>query len=209
MPCNCGGNKVVTPPKANSGQNIVGLMSSKAVVQGDDSVSDNDFELVKYTHPNRGQHPVYGTATRNFYGHRGGGSVFLVHRSDIAAAPNLFQIVNKVPAAPATPVPPPPPPEALSNIKPVNIGISVAEEVDLSESTADEPTVIDKAVKNAKFDIELIPGVTPAVAKGLAAHGLVSPESIIKAGKQGLLQVKGIADKRAEVILGFVEEKYA
>ena len=78
-------------------------------------MDDSLYVLVKYTHPNRGQHIVMGMATQTKYGYRGGGEIFLVHKQDIAAQPHLYEVIPNEP----TPIPQvapvlPPPPEAVT-----------------------------------------------------------------------------------------------
>jgi hypothetical protein len=90
-------------------------------------MDDSQYVLVKYTHPNIGQHTVMGMATQTKYGYRGGGEIFLVHAQDIAAQPHLFAVIEVKPtpipqAAPAVPPPPvavvdPPKPKVRAKAK--------------------------------------------------------------------------------------------
>ena len=57
--------------------------------------TDEKFVLVKYLHPNRGNHHVIGSSTKTKYGYRAGGNVFLVHIDDINAQPHLFEAAEK------------------------------------------------------------------------------------------------------------------
>lgn len=57
-------------------------------------MSDDSFKLIRYMHPNSGQHRVIGSATGVDYGQRGGGEEFLVHEDDVAANPSLFAVVR-------------------------------------------------------------------------------------------------------------------
>ena len=58
-------------------------------------IDDGDVVMIRYKHPNRGQHQVRGSATRRDYGYRGGGEMFLVEHADAVAAPHLFEIVER------------------------------------------------------------------------------------------------------------------
>ena len=57
-------------------------------------MSDNDYKLIRYMHPNMGEHRVIGPVTKNDYGYRGGGQEFLVHVSDIQNNPSLFHDIS-------------------------------------------------------------------------------------------------------------------
>jgi GT2 family glycosyltransferase len=73
--------------------------------------NDEDYVMVKYLHPNRGNHHVIGAETKTKYGYRSGGSQFLVNMKDIKAQPHLFEIIGseaKVPEPEAGRVTAPP-----------------------------------------------------------------------------------------------------
>lgn len=77
MPCfKCGSNqsKIYQVEQTNKG----------------DGMSDDNFVLCLYNHPNTGDHPVVGSSTGMNYGYRAGGNTFLVHKADIASMPDLF-----------------------------------------------------------------------------------------------------------------------
>lgn len=77
-------------------------------------MTDQNFVMIKYAHPNRGKHPVIGTTTRTKYGMRASGEKFLVDRRDAQAQPHLFIVVQEQPIpAPAHRAAPPPPPPSL------------------------------------------------------------------------------------------------
>lgn len=64
------------------------------------AMSDENFVLCIYTHPNLGEHRVIGPATGIDYGWRGGGAEFLVDRRDIAVMPMWFREKYSIPQAP-------------------------------------------------------------------------------------------------------------
>jgi hypothetical protein len=133
----------------------------------------------EYTHPNRGQHRVYGFALftepigpnmikdgdkfRFSYGYRGQGDRFLVHRADIEMAPHLFRA--RVPPAPAV--------------------------ADVAQVEPPPPT----------FDPQAIPGVTKAFAAVFAEREYDSPDCILELGFDGLMLIEGMTDRRANTIL--------
>jgi hypothetical protein len=101
----CGKNRTSVP------SNSAARVTPNKTMNAPAAFSDGDIVLIEYMHPNIGQHPVYGSTTRHFYGYRSRGEQFLVHTSDIKARPSVFVIVAKTETvAPPTPVPPPPKP---------------------------------------------------------------------------------------------------
>jgi len=74
---------------------------------------DEDLVMVKYMHPNRGQHVVVGATTKTKYGYRGGGSQFLVSTKDIKAQPHLFEVIEGNVAPPKQAVTPTAPPVTI------------------------------------------------------------------------------------------------
>jgi len=85
MGCGCqgGGSASITEPRTPE-------MLAQEQARRLSSMSDDNFVMCTYTHPNLGEHRVIGPATQIDYGFRGGGQEFLVHRADVDAAPNLF-----------------------------------------------------------------------------------------------------------------------
>jgi glycosyltransferase involved in cell wall biosynthesis len=106
--CNCGGGNggIITP--ANGAATVAAL--------GEASMSDGDYVLSKYIHPNRGVHGVTGASTRTDYGYRAGGDVFLVHKNDIASQPHLFVPMEALVPPAAAPPPPPPAPQPVTAV---------------------------------------------------------------------------------------------
>jgi len=195
MACNCKGGKAPSTP-------LNGVVQSSTAQESTARLSmnaDSDYEMVKYTHPNRGQHPVIGAATGNSYGFRSGGGseTFLVHRSDIGASPNFFTIASKVPSPPVV------------EVKPLAPPVSIVEPVEEDEKGIDPVASARKlAMNQVKFDLQGLPGVTPAIAKSMISAGLLTPEKIIETGALGLEQVKFVGEKRAKAIFDYVNENY-
>lgn len=172
MPCNCGGKK----------KSVVLDRPAPQVDRSLDMADDN-FVLVRYTHPNRGQHRVIGAATGRDYGYHAGGDMFLVHKRDIEVQ-KFFEVAEttaekKTSAdiyghSPA-PIEPKPLPEA-------------EEELEIDD-------------KRPFFDLQTIAGITSITEQMLHARGVYTPEDVIELGEDGLKEIKGIGDKRAESII--------
>lgn len=190
MGCNCGGKRT----------------NGTATTMAD----DNDFVMILYTHPNTGSHWVVGASTHPApiegfdsaymgpgqykikYGRHSGGrrERFLVHRQDIALQPHYFQQVTDdvLPKVQPEPVTEPTQLPAARPIKPA----SGTQTKDLGPASKQ----VDRP-----FDLQLLPGVTTAVKKAMVAAGLTTKEAILKAGYDGLVEVKGIGDAKADLIL--------
>jgi glycosyltransferase involved in cell wall biosynthesis len=95
--CGCKGNgrSPVSLEQTSPDRGMVLAIPSSP--NGSATMSDADYSLAKYTHPNTGLHSVVGGHTGIKYGYRGGGEVFLVHRDDIQAQTHLFTIVDEKP----------------------------------------------------------------------------------------------------------------
>jgi len=202
-------------------------------------IQDHNVDMVSYMHPNRGQHPVYGMATKKFYGMRSGGGTetFLVHKADIAAAPHYFHLVPQTPQAPQKAVVIPPAPERLVSVPPPPMfpgtthtfdsgpppPVMKAEQDALSLDGLPEGSVVredgvieipqnpdpmQRAINNARFDLQLLPGVTPNIVKGLADANLNSVEKILSGGIEALQGVRGVGPARAEAIYEYVSTRY-
>jgi hypothetical protein len=217
MPCNCGGRK-----------NNAAASAQASAAQGARAVTaftnDDEMEMVRYMKPNRGDHPVWGLATRKFYGHRkgAGAETFLVHRSDIAAQPLFFVVVSDVPAPPQVTVQAPPPPTVMveaplppaapppvTNPEPkVTIQHATPIKAPVVVDDMPPPNVMAKAMNAAKFDLQTLPGVTPNIATGMAELSLVTAEAIFEAGVKGLRKVRGVGKTKAEMIYGYVAANF-
>lgn len=150
------------------------------------NMNDEDFVLIKYMNPNKGQHTVVGMETGRRYGHRGGGEVFYVHIDDVKRAPNLFMPIERKPSVPKNGNRELPPPPTTSV---TNEGIDT-----IVGSDGDE------------FIITMIPGVTSAIASQLESLGLTDAQSIINFGVDNLtMRVKGVGEVRAKAIISYLE----
>ena len=99
MPCpgGCGNQRPYDPQLDAANQKRTTLaQSGKTNID----MNDKDFLMCTYTHPNMGEHNVFGGATRINYGYRSGGDTFLVNVADIAATPHLFKVVKSEAPAP-------------------------------------------------------------------------------------------------------------
>lgn len=177
MPCNCGGKVtrvVVNEPKVAERETMLNRQ-----------INDQDYVLVYYDHPNKGQHKVVGYVTRTNYGYRAGGDRFYVNRKDISAQPNIFKIVEeKITPPEIKPVPPPPPPHPFSDTIPVTTNIIEVKDISL----------------------DAVPGITPSIRAQLNIAGVHSVQELIDFGESGLVGLKGIGKNRAATIYGFAKD---
>lgn len=150
------------------------------------SSQDADYVLVKYTHPNRGQHKVLGVSTGISYGYRAGGEVFLVHINDVKAQNHLFEIINtdvNVPEVKRDTVSP----TDLSTGKPVEV-------------------VEEKISQQTFFDLQTVAGISSTIAQQLNSAGVQDLQGLIDFGADNLMMIKGIGPKRAEAIIASAVE---
>jgi len=157
---------------------IEALMSSQNASGG-----DGDYVLAVYNHPNKGDHSVIGPSTGIRYGYRSGGDSFLVHKKDIELMPMLFIVNDRVNGGLANDL-----------IAPVG-GVQ----------NTPEPTPI-AAPKPKVFDINLVPGITPSIAKKLTEAGFNDEEKFKALTEEELKDIDGISVVRAKVIMSIVQE---
>lgn len=179
--------------------------------------SDGDYLMVEYTHPNRGQHRVIGPVTKTTYGFRGGGERFLVHKDDVAAHPQYFRPIQTAPAK--VPLPshiqdtPPPPPVLKSEVEEPKPSAAPKETsvrdvfAALDEHPVPRQAQVD-ALAVSTFDLQTLPGITPAIETGLKQRGLDNPDAIIDAGVRGLEMVKYVGETKARMIYEYVVSTY-
>lgn len=150
-------------------------------------IEDGDVVMIRYLHPNRGQHNVRGQATGRDYSYRGGGEMFLIERADAIAAPHLFEIAERPTAKRVSEKKPDtqPPPDLLE----------VEAALDESESIEPEPE------SEAEFDFQALPGVNADIAAEMKASGLSTREDVLALGEKGLLQYKHIGPAKAKIII--------
>ena len=228
MPCRgCSGGGSGPPPRMPIRQASTGIMSMSQSSEGATAMFDidRDMVLVNYTSTNRGDHLVIGHAVFSGvlangirmertkfgyqinYGYHAGGSRFIVHIDELTAAPHLFQAVrNTVPeiqmaSQPRMPVPPPPDPiEQLP--APANPVLASVRKM-LDEELAAQLSV----PKVIKTDLQALPGVTADIAAQLKQEGVDTPEDVLSLGIDGLKALKGVGDKKAEMILGAIQAR--
>jgi len=169
---------------------------------------DDDFVKCVYKSLNRGEHAVHGPATKRFYGHRPGGSVFYVHRADIAAMPDMFEPIIETPTAPpVAPVAPPPPPTPPAEPpKPPSRAATVTK---ASVERAQPAARRSQSYYTENDDVALTPGVSPAIAAQLNQLGVFKVQDIHeKLTYEDLIKLDGVAEQRAKTMLDF-SKKYA
>jgi hypothetical protein len=192
-PCKtCGGRRKTSSAEATSSPGVLRV----AGATGEQEVmSDSNYELVLYTSANRGKHGVRGASTGVSYGYRGGGSKFLVHKSDIEAQPNLFVPVERTVELVSEPEPEPAKPAEPEQT--VTVGLPSV------------PEFVSKNFAGARvLDLGEIPGVTPAVEAKMVEAGLNTPKSILEAGITGLVNVDLVGPTRANLIYEFVLSRF-
>lgn len=180
---------------------------------------DDEWVLCEYLHRNTGQHLVYGgTIFRTpldgvpmlhrsngwqiKYGYRGGGEQFLVHRSDVKAASNLFRVVPQGPKAPEPERVAPPPPPSIA---------PPPQRATVPAPRAPQPVADDEppSLSPDPFDLQKLPGVGGELAAQLREAGVATREDIVAIGVEGLKQFKGVGDHKAKIILGAIERQMA
>jgi glycosyltransferase involved in cell wall biosynthesis len=176
---------------SSCGKNIVEVQNTqrqspvRQVMQsaGSSNASDNDYVMCIYNSANRGEHHVVGPSTGISYGYRAGGEKFLVHVNDNILMPMLFIADTGLTSG-------------VSNLDAPRERISIPEEP--------QPLTVPKM---RKFDINLVPGVTPAIAKKLAEIGIDSKEKFMELTTERLLVIDGISKARAMAIMSIVERE--
>lgn len=203
MGCKGCGNK-----KSDSGKLAAPsqLFSRESLMRSAVDMNDNELVMIVYSHPNMGQHPVYGSGKNpRFYGYRSKGDKFLVLKSDQQAFPNYFQIAPDVPIIERKmQEPPPPPPKLVWGEE----GAEVVDVEDYDDFDAPSPAAAE-ALAQESFTLQELPGVTPIIEKNLLARGLNTPQKLLESGVEGLQAVKYIGDTRARIIIAYLEDRYA
>lgn len=204
VPCSGCGKKVANAPVfAPLGQS--GPSARRVAME---RAQDDDFVLVKYLSPNRGNHPVVGHVTQQPYGYRKGGDQFLVHKTDVwlGGDPNLqrigpfepipreIKVAVQTPAQKKKGVAPPQriAPASPSQPSPARVLEPLPEP---EEPALDEP-----------LDLQTIPGLTAQIAAQLEAQGVTTQAGILELGRTGLQALRGCGEVRADMIVGFLEE---
>jgi len=195
------------------------------------ALRDDQFQLVQYNHPSRGQQTTIGQALfrqkidgvhmvrdrgnegwRIHYGWRGGGEKFLAHVEDIRIAPHLFTPIETKPAAPRMERQETPAPKTL---------VEVAEQYVEEEETSGPPPApkridVEALLQHeitggasapvqlsAAFDWQKLPGVTDKIAEKLKGYTL---EEVVKMGTEGLQEIPYVGPARAKTIFAAAVE---
>jgi predicted flap endonuclease-1-like 5' DNA nuclease len=172
-------------------------------------MSDEQMIMCVYESPNYGMHKVVGTQTKINYGYRAGGGTdrFYVHKDDIAARPDVFrpfiqprpvidqpaQAPLSAPAQIAAPVQLKEAPPAVELKAPDFIK---TEPANTSDGPGQNFNVVFKPI-----DFQSIPGITDKIADALDKKGVRTWQDVVQLGKDGLLAIEGIGEKRADTIL--------
>lgn len=163
------------------------------------NISDNDLVMVKLVDGNLGDHAVFGGSTRTNYGYRASGDIFLVKRVDLEVSPFLFQVVNEEgPSDHPVAQPEPPEPQPVAIVSPAAIKADPV----VAHPAITVPVISTKPV----FDPQTIPGVNERIAKAMLNRHIMSRDEILKMGKEGLMELDGVGEKRAEMILKALED---
>jgi len=168
--CGCrGGNAQARTVQASA---PLRLLSSTQEAQT--QMADSEVVLVRYLHPNRGQHKVVGAVTKTMYGFRAGGDTFLVRKPDVAGQPHLFSAIERppvrvIPARPALPAPPVP---------------------------------LEVPVPRVAFDPRSVAGVTDDLVRQLTDRGIVTLSQMKAMAAADWTALKGVGKKRADTIMG-------
>jgi len=189
---------------------------------------DEQFQMVVYNHPNRGQHTVIGSAVferraegvhmirnhagpgfRIHYGWRGGGEKFLAHIEDIRIAPHLFTPIESRPAAPKVEKKAPAPPTSLAE-PPEEVDIDggpppAPKRIDLERVMEPELTPdseqLDKHVEWAQGGNGFDLQKLPGVTAKIAEQlGDADLNDLVAMGEEGLQQIKYVGASRAKSI---------
>jgi hypothetical protein len=167
MGCNCGNKKTI-----NVVMSEVERRSSMPSGIGNDS----DYVMIRYEHPNVGQHRVIGPASGMGYGYRSGGERFLVRRDDAAMSPLFVEEEMRVEIEQETTSMPAPP------------------------SDLPEPVALEES---QGYTLEDIAGMTKGAANALRSRGINTLEALVKLDEGDLRAIRGIGPAKASLILRY------
>ncbi|MCK9602559.1 MAG: glycosyltransferase [Sphaerochaeta sp.] len=193
----------------------------KSNLEGEEmTAKDSDFVLARYVRPSNGSQGVVGAAqfptaiSQNmrrvrggwvmWYGYHSPGDVFLVHKADVRTQPGWFQPVKEtVQASPvgdraATLSNRVPTREAA--LPPAPVTVKPAATAATTTTTAPTATTTAKPAAPRTFDFQTLPGVTPSIAAQLAKI-YDGPAAIVAGGVELLMQVRGVGEAKAAVII--------
>lgn len=203
-PCHtCGQQKSVgvSQQAQQDYEKMIQIMSGN--VQTGEKMSDNEFVEVIYTHPNRGDHMVSRQPSGIDYGMRAGGDRFLVHIKDVEGSPHLFRKITDVVSGVNVPK------QVVKEIveDPVDLSQTLGEEKMSAllsklmgrDNMSEVPKELSSTVE--KFDLQRLAGVTANIAEQLMQAGIDTPQGIVDFGITAVLALKGVGDKRANLIM--------
>lgn len=173
-------------------------------------MQDSDFVMITYNPPRTGTHGVIGVAlfankiavNMNAvrggwvfnYGYRSKGDQFLAHRNDVAQAGAMFAPVEVQQAARPIRVP-----AATIHVNaPLQPARQAVPRVAQMVEQVDEPEPQAPAAP-VPFDPQLLPGVTPAIARQLLEAGYDTPQKIAESG-DALLSFRGVGPTKLELM---------
>jgi len=214
MPCRgCGGGRPARPAPT----------TTRTVSAPPLALQDDQFQMVLYNHPSRGQQTTIGQALfaqkidgvhmvrdrnnqgwRIHYGWRGGGEKFLAHVEDIRIAPHLFTPIERKPQAPMVERDIPEPPKSLATPR-------VEDVVDDEDMPANEPPPAPKPIDMKRFSVAVedvvdwqkVPGVTDKIAEKLEGYTL---QDVVDMGVEGLQDIPYVGPSRAKAIYAAASE---
>lgn len=162
-------------------------------------VSDTEVAKVRLNDGNIGDHSVIGAISGTNYGYRASGDVFLMKVQDINAMPAIFQIVQDGASVVA----------AVQDNTPAPVPV-IQSETNVSEPSAEVAVYavpdITSDIPRPAFDLQSIPGVSNNIASQLESRGINSRESLRALGKEGLMELDGVGEKRASIIMDAVKD---
>lgn len=178
MGCNCKQKQPMQPPS----------QSESIALEGEQLMeNDNDYVLVQYNSPNKGQHSVIGFNTKTHYGYRRGGDTFLIKHDDYLAQKHMFTIVDKMSQSKRF--------IESGKTKPPDAPELIVEHDDVTED-------------DENFDLQILPGITPVIADRMRNTGLATPDLILQHGEDSLVAIKGLGKIKAKMVYEYVEENY-
>jgi len=214
----CGGRRRAAPRR--SPQPTVQRKMGMGVIEA--HLDDAEFVMIRYVHPNRGGHPVYGGAVfsqpihgvkmvkfqggwKINYGYRNGGGTktFLVHKLDARLNPHFIEEVPTGPSVPKAQKEMPPPPTAMGEpARKLALDEAPPPHVIMDVEEAYRTAEVEESQEEFAFDPQMLPGVGAVLADKLRERGVDSLDKLIRLGLEGLTEIEGVAEVKAQRIMG-------